>query len=503
MDEKVARYIRNYAVTDGTMQFLTSCMSMYINGEFVGSKGREVTDVLEPCTEGVLAQTPIATLEDVDCAVRAAKSAFEHGEWSRYKPKQREEILRKLADLIEENALTISEIESLNAGKAITGCRRVDIEASLSRLRYMAGWATKLEGSTRPVSAEGEHFAYTVKEPVGVVGAIVPWNWPLGMAILKFAAPLAVGCSVVLKPAEITPMSMIYLSRLCDQAGLPPGALNIVLGNGSTIGDRIVRHPDVSKISFTGSTPVGKAIGKAAMDKVAHVTLELGGKSPMIAFCDAEIESVLSATQNSVFFNSGQVCSAGSRLYVQRDIYETVVDTVAEKARTMKLGDTLDPDTEMGPLISRHQYQSVLNYIEQGKAEGATLVCGGGPANREGYFVEPTVFSDCTNDMEIVQEEIFGPVLAILPFETEEQVIELANDNIYGLGASIFTRDIARVHRCIKKLKAGTVWVNTHDIVESSLPFGGVKQSGLGKDNGPEQIEHFLETKTVWIDING
>lgn len=501
MDEIVKGYVSKYDINEGAIEFLYQTKLMYIDGKFVDSEDGDKSTVIEPSTGGVLGEVPAATENDVNQAVAAAKYAFEQGEWSGYKPVQREQVLHRLADLMEKNAGVLADIESLDAGKAISGCRAVDINASIGRLRYMAGWATKLEGSTRPVSAAGEHFACTLKQPVGVVGAIVPWNWPLSMAMWKLAAALAVGCTVVLKPAQITPLSMLYFAQLCEQAGLPAGALNIVTGSGSKVGNCIVNHPDVRKISFTGSTEVGKTIGKLAMEKIAHVTLELGGKSPMVVFNDADIDRVVNATQDSVFFNTGQVCSAGSRLYIQRGIYESVVEAVAARASNMRLGDPLNLDTEMGPAISRDQQQSVLEYIELGKQEGANLVCGGGIPDRPGYFVEPTVFSDCTNQMRIVQEEIFGPVLVIIPFDTEEEGLRLANDSIYGLGASVFTKDISRAHRIVRKLEAGTVWVNTHDMVDACIPFGGVKQSGIGKDMGPEQLEHFLETKAVWISL--
>jgi len=501
MDSTVTRYIDQYGVTEQTRSFLTQTHKMYIGGEFCPAEKSELFDILEPCTEGVLAQVAAATTKDVDKAVAAAKQAFTSSEWSNMKPNVRERLLHRLADLVEENSQTFAEIESLDAGKAISGCKYVDIAGSADLLHYMAGWATKIDGATRDVSAEGEHFAYTVKQPIGVVGAIVPWNWPFSMSIWKLAAPLAVGCTLVLKPSEHTPLSMLYFAKLCEEAGLPKGVVNIVTGGGSNIGNHLVSHPGIDKISFTGSTNVGKTVGKAAMGNVTPITLELGGKSPMVVFDDAEVEKVVAATQQSIFFNTGQVCSAGSRMYIQKDIYEQVVTAVADGASKLKIGMTLDPECEMGPAISAQQRQSVNNYIEAGKKQGARVVCGGEAVEGKGYYIKPTVFADCTNDMTIVQEEIFGPVLVIVPFDTEDQVVELANDNIYGLAASVFTKDISRAHRMIKKLEAGTVWVNTHDLVDSCTPFGGFKQSGFGKDMGPEQLNYFLKTKAVWINI--
>jgi phenylacetaldehyde dehydrogenase len=497
MDAEVLALLEEYPVTARTRGFLDAEKRHYINGEFVA--GTELMPVLEPCTGKLLAQVPSGTTADIDTAVAAARHAFDEGEWSRWTPVQRERVLMKLADLVESNLQTLGEIESLDAGKAIEGCKEVDMWGSIDLLRYMGGWATKIDGATRPVSAEGEHFAYTLKEPVGVIGAIVPWNWPFNMAIWKLAAPLAAGCTVVLKPAQITPLSMLFFAELCEEAGLPPGVVNIVTGRGSTIGNDLVGHADINKVSFTGSTEVGITVGKAAVENINHMTLELGGKSPMLVFEDADIQRVVDATQQSIYFNTGQVCSGGSRLYVQRSIYEATLQAIAERANAMVIGSTLNPETEMGPAISAGQKDTVMNYIAIGKEEGARLVCGGEDPGGAGYFVQPTLFADCDNSMRIVQEEIFGPVLVAIPFDTEEQAIALANDNIYGLAASIFTRDISRAHRLVPKIESGTVWVNTHDMIDANTPFGGVKQSGVGKDLGPEQLDHFLETKAVWI----
>lgn len=501
MDPVVTTYLDTHGVTDRTRGFLARDHRMYIGGEWTAAETGETRSITEPCTEGTLADVPSATPADVDRAVAAASSALASGDWAEMKPAERERMIHRLADLVEANAQTLAEIESLDAGKAIGGCRAVDIAGSIDLLRYMAGWATKIEGSTRPVSAQGEHFVYTLKEPVGVVAAVVPWNWPFNMAIWKLAAPLAAGCSVVLKPSQLTPLSMLFFAELCQEAGLPCGVVNIVTGSGSTAGARLTANPDVAKVSFTGSTEIGRTVGKSAIEHFANVTLELGGKSPMLVFADADIESVVAATQQSVFFNTGQVCSAGSRMYVERSIYEETLAGVAGRASAMKLGPTLDPECEMGPAISAHQRDSVCRYIALGQEEGARLVCGGRAPEGKGFFVEPTLLADCTNAMRVVQEEIFGPVLVALPFDDEQEAIALANDSPYGLAASIFTRDLSRAHRLIPRLQAGTVWVNTHDLVDCCTPFGGYKQSGIGRDLGPEQIAHFLQTKTVWIQV--
>ena len=499
MDQRIERYIEKYGVTRATLDFLRKEQKMYIDGAWCDADNGETIPVHEPSTDSLLTRVPAATVSDVDRAVDAAEQAFVS--WSRTKPNERERLLHRLADLVEENAQTVAEIETIDNGKAITGCLEVDVGGSVDLLRYMAGWPSKIEGATRQISAPGDHFAYTLREPVGVVGAIVPWNWPFNMATWKIGAPLAAGCTLVVKPAQQTSLSMLYFMELCDQAGLPPGVLNMVTGSGRVIGQHLASHPGISKVSFTGSTEVGRTVGKAAMEHVAHVTLELGGKSPMVVFEDADIERVVEATQASIFFNAGQVCSGGSRLYVQRSIYDDVVSAISKRAEKMVIGPGLDPKTEMGPVISRAQYRSICNYLELGRQEGADLLCGGEPLDGPGFFIPPTLFGNTHNAMRIVQEEIFGPVLVAQAFDDESEAVGLANDNEYGLAASVFTRDVSRAHRVARELQAGTVWINTHDVVDIAMPFGGVKNSGIGKDLGPEQLEHFLETKAVMLQL--
>ena len=501
MEAQLSNYLNQYGVTENTRRFLSRAQRMYIDGAWVESETGETLEVYEPSTAALLTHIPSASAGDVDRAVAAARTALEEGDWSRMTPRDREQILHRIADLVDEHAQTVGEIETVDNGKAITGCLDADVGGSVETLHYMAGWPSKIEGSIRSVSTPGRHFAYTLKEPVGVVGAIVPWNWPFNMAIWKIAAPLAAGCTIVIKPAQQTSLSLLYFMELCEQAGLPKGVLNVVTGRGSSIGQHLVAHPGVAKVSFTGSTEVGRTVGKAAMEHLAHVTLELGGKSPMVVFEDADIERVVNATQASVFFNAGQVCSAGSRMYVHEAIYEEVVRAVANRANAMKIAPGLDPESEMGPVISRQQYDSIGSYLELGQKEGAELVCGGRGLDRPGYFLQPTVFGRTTNSMRIVQEEIFGPVLVAQSFANEDEAVQLANDNEYGLAASVFTRDVSRAHRVVSRIQAGTVWVNTHDRIESCMPFGGYKNSGIGKDLGPEQLDHFLETKTVWIEL--
>jgi len=501
MSSKVLSHLQDNNAHDETVAFISKTLQMYIDGKWINAQNDARIQAYDPCFNSEITSFPSASNTDLDNAVCAARRTFDSNEWSNMLPLQREQLMHRLANLIEEKADVLAEIEALDAGKAISGCREVDIAGSIDVLRYFAGWPSKIEGSVRPVSIPGQHIAMAVKEPVGVVGAIVPWNWPFNMMIWKFAAAIAAGCTLVLKPAQQTSLSAIYFAQLVEQAGFPAGVFNLVTGKGSTIGNKMVAHPLISKVSFTGSTEVGRQVGAMASSNLAHVTLELGGKSPMVVFGDADIERVVNATQQSVFFNSGQVCSAGSRMYVHNSIYEEVVEAIAAKTKEMKVGLSLDSTTDMGPIISSSQHASIMDYISIGQREGARLVCGGKSVGDDGFFIQPTVFADCTNTMRIVREEIFGPVLAIQPFETEEQAIQLANDNEYGLAASVFTKDTSRAWRCVKQIKAGTVWINTHDLVDPCLPFGGFKNSGLGKDLGPEQLEQFLQTKTIWQEL--
>ena len=499
MNPAIESMLQTFGVTPETDAFLRGTQRMYVNGEFVATEAR--IDVIEPATASRLTSVPAASESDVDRAICAARDALDGGPWATMKPAERERLLLKLADAIEANAQTLGEIETIDNGKAIGPCIEMDILGAADLLRYMAGFATKLDGATRQVSIPGEHLAWTVRQPIGVVAAIVPWNWPFNMAMWKMAAALAAGCTMVVKPAQQTSLSMLYFARLCVEVGLPAGVVNVVTGRGSSIGNYLASHPGVDKVSFTGSTPVGRIVGEAAGRALSPVTLELGGKSPMVVFDDADPKAVAAATRWSIYFNAGQVCSAGSRLYAHASIYDEVIRELEAMTSAMKIAPGLDPDCDMGPVISESALASILGYIDRGRVEGADLIYGGTAPDSPGYFIEPTLFAADRNDLAIVQEEIFGPVLTILKFDSDDEAIRLANDNIYGLAASIWTRDISRALRYSDRLDAGTVWINNHDIVDSNMPCGGFKQSGFGKDMGPEQLQHFTRTKAVWVTL--
>jgi phenylacetaldehyde dehydrogenase len=492
-------------VSEATTRFLDSPKKILIGGRWIDAAGGEKLEVRNPATGEVVAHVPAAGKEDVDRAVRAAHAAFEGPEWSGALPVQRERWLLKLADLVEANAQHLAEIESLDNGKSVVLARHVDMAMAVDFLRYMAGWATKIEGSTHEVSVpfipQAKFFAYTRKEPVGVVGAIIPWNFPLLMAAWKIGPALAAGCTVVLKPAEETPLTALRLGELILDAAIPPGVVNIVTGLGETAGAALAAHPGVNKIAFTGSTAVGKLVQRAAIENMTRVSLELGGKSPVIVLDDADPVQAAAGAAQAIFFNQGQVCTAGSRLYVQKKLFDRVVGELSTIAGNMKLGPGLDPASELGPLVSEQQLQRVSGYIASGVEQGARVATGGGRVGDKGYFIKPTVLVDARQDMRVVQEEIFGPVVVALPYDDVDEVVRLANDTMYGLGASIWSNDLARVHRLIPRIKAGTVWVNCHSMLDASLPFGGFKQSGIGREMGRAALDLFTETKSVLMAV--
>ncbi|AYF90613.1 aldehyde dehydrogenase family protein [Pseudomonas sp. JS3066] len=501
MDIKVKDYLQQFGVSEATQRFLGKTQKMFVGGAWLEPADGASAEVIEPSTGAVLTRIPMGAPEDLDRAVQAARAQFDGGAWSQLKPLERERLLHGLADLIEANADELAEIESIDMGKSVAQARAVDIQGTIDTFRYFAGWASKIHGRTVEPSLPGNYLAYTRKEPVGVVGVIVPWNFPLQTMAWKLGAALAVGCTVVVKPAELTSLSALRFAELVQEAGIPDGVVNIVTGRGSVVGAAMSCHPGIDKLSFTGSTPVGCGVGKAAMDQMKRLTLELGGKSPVIVFADADIKAAAQAVANGVFFNSGQVCDAGTRAYVHRSVYAEFLRELASYTATLKIAPGLDPDCFISPMVSRQQQQRVLEYIEAGKAEGAELYYGGEPVEGPGYFVQPTVFANCRNDMRIVQEEIFGPVLVTAAFDTEEEALALANDSLFGLAAALYSNDLGRVHNLIPRLRAGTVYVNAHSTLDPSMPFGGYKQSGYGKDLGSEQLEYLLETKAVWITL--
>ncbi|MBZ5720069.1 MAG: aldehyde dehydrogenase family protein [Acidobacteriia bacterium] len=459
-------------------------------------------DTINPASGEVLTQIVEATAEDVDRAVKAARKAFEDrgGPWRKMSASERGRLLWKLADLIEKNIDELAELETLDNGKPIFESRYVDIPMVVDVLRYYAGWATKIHGET--VNTFETAFTYTLREPVGVVGLIIPWNFPLLLASWKLGPALACGNTVVIKPAEQTPLTTLRFGQLAIEAGLPAGVLNILTGGPET-GKAMVRHPGIDKIAFTGSTSVGKEIMRSAADSLKRITLELGGKSPNIVFADSDIDNAVKGAINGIFYGKGEVCNAGSRLFVESKVQDEFLEKLVARAKKMQPADPLDPKTRMGAIVSQEQMQTVLGYIEAGKRE-AKLIAGGNRVSLDGgkgYFIEPTIFGGVTNDMKIAQEEIFGPVLATLAFDDVDQVVEQANRNPYGLAAALWTRDLKKAHIVSRQLKAGTVWINTYGLMDASLPFGGYKSSGFGRELGMNALEHYTEVKTVWLNM--
>jgi len=481
--------------------FLSSPRQMLIGAEWRDALSGQRLDVRDPATGEVVTTVPAATAADVDAAVKAARAAFEGREWGAARPVDRERWLLKLADLIETQAAEIAEIETIDNGKPLVISQRVDVPSAVDFVRYCAGWATKIEGTTVEPSLPGfrknEFFAYTRREPVGVVGAIIPWNFPLLMAVWKVAPALAAGCAIVLKPAEDTPLTALRLAELALEAGFPAGAVNVVTGEGPIAGAALAAHAGIDKVAFTGSTAVGKRIGQAALENMTRISLELGGKSPVIVLDDVDPAVAASGAANAIFFNSGQVCVAGSRLYVQRKVYDAVLDGVSTIAGKMRIGPGLEKGTQLGPLVSERQLDRVAGYVRTGLEEGATLVAGGSRHGTRGWFHQPTILTGAAASARVAQEEIFGPVLVASPFDDVDEIAALANGTAYGLAASIWSNDLKRVHRLIPRIKAGTVWVNCHGLLDNALPFGGYKQSGIGREMGRAMIDLYTETKSV------
>lgn len=473
---------------------------LLIDGERVAAASGRTFDTINPATGDVLASLAEADAEDVDRAVRSARAAFE-GPWSKLKASERGALLLKLADLIRRDEDELVQLESLDSGKPVSAIRRQDLPAVLDTLTYYAGMADKINGQVVPTGPNA--LTYTVREPLGVVGAIVPWNFPLMIGMWKIAPALACGCAVVLKPAELTPLTALKIGELALEAGLPPGVLNVVPGFGQKAGQALVDHPDVDKVTFTGSPGVGRQILQGAAGNLKRVTLELGGKSANIIFPDADLEKAVRAASSGIFFNTGQVCSAGSRILAHQSIYDEVVERLAARAQSIQLGNPLDDSTAMGPVVSQGQLDRVLGYIEVGRGEGASVVTGGARSGDNGYFVEPTVFAGVEHEMRISQEEIFGPVAAVIPFADEEDALRIANGTVYSLAAGVWTSDIGLSLRFTRQLKAGTVWVNTYGPTDIRLPWGGTRDSGFGREHGDAAIENFTEAKSVWINTRG
>ncbi|HEX4004250.1 MAG TPA: aldehyde dehydrogenase family protein [Candidatus Acidoferrales bacterium] len=499
----MATATQSIPVAENVSKYVAKTRQMLINGKWVNAASGKTFPTYNPATGEVLAHVAEGDKEDIDRAVAAARAAFEKGAWRDITPSERGRLIWKLADLLEKHAEEFAQLECLDQGKPLALARVADIPVSIDQLRYYAGWATKVEGSTIPISAHGAKFlAYTLREPVGVVGQIIPWNFPMVMATLKLAPALATGCTVVLKPAEQTPLTALMLGELVHEAGIPDGVVNIVTGYGETAGAALASHPDVDKVAFTGSTEVGKLIVKAAIGNLKKVSLELGGKSPNIVFQDAEIESAIPGAANAIFFNQGQVCCAGSRLYVEDKQFDKVVEGVSQIASKLRVGPGMESTSDMGPLVSEEQMNRVCSYLESGLSEGAKAVTGGSRHGEKGYFVKPTVLVNTNEKMKVVREEIFGPVVTVMPFKDVDDLVAKANNTPFGLAAAVWTRDIKKAHRTAAALRAGTVWINCYGVLDSAMPFGGYKQSGWGREMGKEMLELYTQVKSVCTPIS-
>lgn len=488
-------------IDDSVRRFIGKPGRLLVGGQWVEALSGQTFPTFNPATGEILAHVAKGEQADVDQAVQAARSAFQNGPWRRLTPSDRGKLLWKLADLLESHLEEFAQLETLDNGKPLAVARVADVPLAIDLFRYMAGWCTKIEGQTIPLSVpytpEARYLAYTIREPVGVVGQIIPWNFPLLMAAWKLGPALATGCTVILKPAEQTPLSALFLGEMIQEAGFPEGVVNIITGFGETAGAALAAHHDVDKVAFTGSTEVGKLIMAAAAGNVKKVSLELGGKSPNIVFHDADLTTGVPGVADAIFFNHGQCCCAGSRLFVEQRLFEQVVEGVVDEAKKIKLGPGLDPKTDMGPLVSDEQQQRVLAYLHSGFSEGAEAIIGGKKALESGYFVEPTVLINTKSDMKVMKEEIFGPVVCAVPFQDTQEVVSAANDSPYGLAAAIWTTDLNKAHRIASELRAGTVWINCYNIFDAALPFGGYKQSGWGREMGHEALDLYTEVKAV------
>ena len=489
----------NPRLSQQTRSFIGEEHKLLINGQWVPAKSGKTFPVIDPSSGQPIARVAEGDAADIDEAVKAARTAFEDGPWSTMKPSERGKLLYKLAELLERDNDHVAEIESVDNGKPFSVAKVADVPLAADMFRYMAGWTTKIRGTTISLSLPGEYHSYTLKEPIGVVGQIIPWNFPLLMAAWKLAPALATGCTVVLKVAEQTPLSALRLGQLFQEAGFPPGVVNIITGFGATAGAALSAHPRVDKVAFTGSTEVGKMIVQAAAGNLKRLTLELGGKSPAIVFPDADLSKAIPGAANAIFFNHGQCCAAGSRLFAHQNVFDELVAGMGEEAKKITLGPGIEPDTKMGPLVSEEQFTKVRGFIESGQAEGARIVAGGKTHGDRGYFIEPTVLTDTKPEMKVVREEIFGPVVCAMPFSDDDldRIAKEANDTAFGLAASIWTTNLSTAHRMAARLRSGTVWINCHNVFDAALPFGGYKESGWGREMGEFVLDNYLEVKAV------
>jgi len=477
-----------------------SATKLLINNRWVNSKSGKTFPTINPATGQEICQVAEADAADVEEAVRAARAAFQRGAWHKMAASERGRLLNKLADLIEKHADELAELESLDNGKPVAVARAADLPLTVACYRYYAGWADKIQGKTIPI--DGDYFCYTRLEPVGVVGQIIPWNFPLLMQAWKLGPALCTGNTVVMKPAEQTPLTALRVGELILEAGFPAGVVNLLPGYGPTAGAAIANHMDVDKVAFTGSTEVGHLIMEAAAkSNLKRVTLELGGKSPNIVFADADMDQAVEGSHFALFFNQGQCCCAGSRLFVEEKAYDEFVERSAARAQKRTVGNPFDPKTEQGPQVDQAQFDKVMGYIDAGKRQGAKLVCGGSRVGDRGYFIEPTVFADVKDEMTIAQEEIFGPVQSILKFRDTDELIDRANNTMYGLAAAVWTRDISKAHAIAGGVRAGTVWINCYDVFSAAAPFGGFKQSGIGRELGEYGLQQYTEVKTVTVKL--